>query len=101
MQIDINLVAKMFNRVCEKYVELNGNIIETNIDCIWKIDMVDATDFSKLPDDFCVESLEDAYKELKRVFDDEKEISIVEIERLADIMQVCSYEIEHQNDKYF
>lgn len=99
MQIDINLIAKVFNRMCERYVERNGNLIETSVDCLWKIDTAEAIDFSKVPDDFCVESLEDAYNELKRVFDEERELSIVDFDRLADVMSVCSYEIGRQKNK--
>lgn len=58
MQIDINLIAKVFNRVCERYVEQNGNLIETSVDCLWKIDTAEAIDFDRLADVMSVCSYE-------------------------------------------
>lgn len=47
MKINITELKNIVNDVCDKFIENNGNYIETEYDNFWYVDMEQALDFQK------------------------------------------------------
>lgn len=99
MKIDVAMLQKIVNQVCEKYYSYNGQYLNTEIDYFWFIEMDQGIDFQKEPDAL-VASLEDDYHSLEELGRGEREISIIDLDRISNIFKAVSYEIEHQKDKF-
>ncbi len=101
MEIDISILQRLTNLICENYIERNGQFININIDYFWNIDLKQAVKLSDIPDKFEVDSLEDDYNSLIRLLSCNREVNILDIDRISNIFKAISYETEMQKDKLF
>lgn len=101
MKIDINLLKEVTLLVLQRYIDFNGTCLNTEVDYFWDIDMDSAVNFQSLPIEkaFLVQSLEDDYKCLEEVAKSIREISIIDLDRLADIFKAISYEIDKSENR--
>ena len=99
LKIDIIMLKKIVDEVCEKYCTKNKRYLEPEIDYFCYIEMEEGIDFQKEPRVF-VASLDDDYHSLEQIEKDSREVNIVDLDRISNIFKAISYEIEHQNDKF-
>lgn len=99
MVIDVLKFKSIVEKVCKKYIDRNGQYLDTAQDCFWYVDMSEAVDFSKSPESLCVGSLKDDYSTLEKVLDEEREINILDLDRISDLFKLISFEIENRKDK--
>lgn len=99
MKINVLKLKNIVNDVCNKFIENNGNYIETEHDNFWYVDMEQALDFQKKPDSLCVGSLEDDYVALEEILNEKRTINILDLDRISDIFEIISYEVEKSKDK--
>lgn len=99
MKIDIVTLRRIIDQACDRYCDINGRYLETEIDYFWYIEMEEGIDFQKEPRVF-VASLDDDYTSLEQIEKDNREVNIVDLDRISNIFKAISYEIEHQNDKF-
>ena len=95
------ILQRLTNLICENYIERNGQFINTNIDYFWNIDLKQAVKLGDIPDKFEVDSLEDDYNSLIRLLSCNREVNILDIDRISNIFKDISYETEMQKDKLF
>lgn len=98
MKIDIESLKNIVDRICERYCNKNERYLETEIDYFWYIEMEEGINFQKEPRVF-VASLDDDYHSLEQIEKDNREVNIVDLDRISNIFKAISYEIEHQRDK--
>lgn len=99
MKINITELKNIVNDVCDKFIENNGNYIETEYDNFWYVDMEQALDFQKKPESLCVGSLEDDYVTLEGILNEKRIINILDLDRISNIFKIISYEVEMSKDK--
>lgn len=98
MTINISELQKIIYDVMKQYMEFNSEEINTNEDNYWFIDMEDALDFTNQPTSMCVGSLEDDYGSLMEILSLNRKANILDMDRIANIFKILSYEIEKQKD---
>ncbi len=99
MKINILEIKDIVSCVCDKFIENNGNYLETEQDYFWYVDMEQALDFQKKPSSLCVGSLEDDYRALKEIVKDKRIINILDLDRVSDLFKIISYEVEKSGSK--
>lgn len=100
MNINIINLKKIVDLVLEKCIQNNGAEIQTDEDNFWFIDTADSIDFSQTPNNICVGSLIDDYKSLEILISDERDINILDLDRIANVVKFVSLEIERDNNKH-
>ena len=101
MKIDISLLKEVTLLVLQRYIDFNGTCINTEVDYFWDIDMDNAVNFQTLPieKDLLVQSLEDDYKCLEDVVKSFREISVIDLDRLSNVLKVVAYEVDKSQNK--
>jgi len=100
MNINIRELKEIMNSVLEKCILNNGEIIQTEEDNFWYIDLDDGTNFVQEPDNLCVGSLNDDYKSLEVLLKNERNINILDLDRIANVIKFISLEIGRSTDKH-
>lgn len=100
MKIDINNFKKVVNTILEKCILNNGAVLEIKEDNFWYIDTADGIDFTQKPDNICVGSLIDDYKSLESLFLANRDVNILDLDRVANIIKFISLEIERDGSKH-
>ena len=91
-------MQKIVDLVCEKYIENNGEIINTEFDYFWNILSEDALNFQQEPQELAVDSFVDDYIALKEILMG-REINILDLERIANIFRLISIKTDKSADK--
>lgn len=99
MNIDVLKLQKIFNIVCEKYIEINGEHFNSDIDFFWHIPLEDAIKFDKEPTEICVGSMEEDYKALEEILKG-RSVNILDLERISNMFNLISFETDRSNDKF-
>lgn len=100
MNINIVDFKKIVNFVLDKCILSNGFEIETEEDNFWFIDTADGIDFSQNPNNICVGSLIDDYKSLQTLISGERDVNILDLDRVANVIKFISLEIERDDNKH-
>lgn len=100
MKIDIRDMKSIIDKVLEKLIANNGKIIEINEDYYWCVKTDDSVDFSKIPDELGVGSLVDDYVSLEKIIKEDRDVNILDLDRIAHIIELVSLEIERSSDKH-
>lgn len=99
MKIDLLVLKAITEELCDRYVQLNGRYLNTEIDLFWDVPMEQAVDMNHVPEKMNVESLADDHIELEKLVDGNREISICDLDRVANLFKVISFEIERGSEK--
>ena len=99
MKIIISEIKDIAIAICNKYIENNGEYLETKQDNFWFVDMEQAIDLKREPNFWCVGSLEDDYLCLKEITAQKREVSILDLDRISNLFKLISYEIEKSKQK--
>ncbi|MDB2038653.1 hypothetical protein PM001_21430 [[Clostridium] symbiosum] len=99
MKIKVSEIQNIAMAICIKYIENNGEYLETEQDNYWFVDMEQAIDLKKEPDSWCVGSLEDDYLCLEEIISQKRDVSILDFDRISNLFRLISYEIEKSKKK--
>ena len=92
-------MKKIVNLVLEKYIENNGEIVDTEFDYFWNVLSEDALNFQQEPQELAVDSFVDDYTALKEILTG-REINILDLERISNIFRLISIETVKSADKF-
>lgn len=92
-------MKKIVNLVLEKYIENNGEIVDTEFDYFWNVLSEDALNFQQEPQKLAVDSFVDDYTALKEILTG-REINILDLERISNIFRLISIETDKSADKF-
>lgn len=100
MIIDLEKLGEAAEIICKKLIQNNGRYLDTDKDYFWLIDMEAALDLKKEPDSLAVGSLEDDYLNLERIVTEADSVNILDLERIASIFRLVSFEVENSKNKF-
>lgn len=98
--IDLEKLGKIAGIICKKLAQNNGRYLDTDKDYFWFIDMEAGLNLKKEPDFLSVGSLADDYLNLERRETEDDSVSILDLERIANIFRLISFEVESSKDKF-
>lgn len=99
-KIDLEKLGKSAEIICKKLVQNNGRYLDTEKDYFWFIDMEAGLDLKKEPDFLSVGSLADDYLNLERLETEDDNVSILDLERIANLFRLISFEVENDKNKF-
>jgi hypothetical protein len=100
MTINIRELKVIVEKVLEKCISNNGEMLNTEEDKFWYIDTPDGIDFSKVPDNLFVGSLVDDYINLEAIIKEGRNVDILDLERISNVIKFISFEIDRSPDKF-
>lgn len=99
MKIKVSQIQDIVMAICNKYIENNGENLETEQDNFWFIDMEQAINLKREPDSWYVGSLEDDYICLEEIISKKRDVNILDLDRISNLFRLLSYEIEKSKEK--
>lgn len=92
--MEIEIIENVLNEFFKILKKNNIRMIETDIDYFWNIDISDAIKFEEKEPTIVVESICEGYTEVCNVNTKKRNLNVLDIEKLANIIRILAYEIE-------
>lgn len=100
MKINLNEIRRVFNDMLDKANELGFKENEAGTNYYWAITSEDKTNFEIGSPNICVGSLVDDYTELKKVTNDINPPTVVDFDRIANIIIQIGNAISNSETPY-
>ncbi|GGJ59585.1 hypothetical protein [Deinococcus roseus] len=97
MEIDIEKLNLVFNRILDRISSLENASIKLEADYYWMIPGDQLTNLNLGNIDPVIGSLSDDWMELSKLLDTERPVSFVDLDRLANLLRMMSEEYNPTN----
>lgn len=91
----IEVVEQAFINILNELKKKEVYTIETDIDYFMNIDISDALNFKEKTPNICIESINDDYESIVEISNNKRNINVLDLERIANVIRVMAYEIEN------
>lgn len=91
----IEIVEQAFMNILNELKKKEVYMIETDVDYFMNIDISDAINFKEKNPNICVESINDDYEAIIKISNNKRKINVLDLERIANVIRVITYEIEN------
>lgn len=93
--MEIEIIDQVCRGIFDELNKKKINVIKTDVDYFWNIDISDALNFDEEIPKICIESIKDDYEALLEISNGRRNVNILDLDRIANIIRVIAYEIEN------